>query len=474
MNELKSGIVITAISKYAGVFVTIIIGAILARLLSPEEFGTVAVVTVFISFFNIIADIGIGPAIIQNKDLTKYDIRILYGFSFILALVLALTFSLFSKFLVFFYDDSVYFDIGNLLAVAIFFSSCNIIPLSTLRKSKRFKLIGIFTVVSSIISGSVAIVLAYNSFSYYAIVIQAIVNSMLLFTFCSYKAKILPVFSLKIKPLLKIAKFSSYQFLFNFINYFSRNLDNILIGKYMGQSQLGYYEKSYKLMMMPIQNLTHVITPVLHPILSDYQKDNDYIYNVYLKVVRVLSLIGFPLSIFLFFGAKEIILFMFGNQWVDSIPVFKVLALSVGIQMLLSSTGAIFQSINRTDLLFLSGGISAILMVSAIVFGIFIGGNIVDVGYALLIAFIINFFQGYYFLIHYGLRKSLRKFLSNISNIIIPLLLLLSVYILFNFFLKELEKKFYVPIVFLCIKMLPLLLLFLTNNIRKELSLIFK
>jgi len=182
----------------------------------------------------------------------------------------------------------------------------------------------------------------------------------------------------------------------------------------LGSEPLGYYNKSYALMMMPVSNLTHVITPVMMPVLSKYQDDKKIVFDTYNKIIKLLAIIGFPLSIFLFVSAEEIIYVLFGSQWDNSVPVFKILALSVGIQMILSSTGSIFQAINRTDLLFISGFLSAILMVGGILYGIFIGENLEAVGIGLFIAFSLNFLQSFYILIHIALKNSILKFLKSL------------------------------------------------------------
>lgn len=121
------------------------------------------------------------------------------------------------------------------------------------------------------------------------------------------------------------------------MSYFIRNLDKMLIGKYIGMAPLGYYEKSYRLMSLPIQNITYVITPVLHPILSDYQKEEKRLATINERMVRLLAFIGFPLGILLFFCGRELMLFVFGPQWEPSIPAFQILSLSVGLQIVMSS-----------------------------------------------------------------------------------------------------------------------------------------
>ena len=117
------------------------------------------------------------------------------------------------------------------------------------------------------------------------------------------------------KALGKVFSFSAYQFSFQLINYFSRNLDKLLMGRYMSLSQLGYYDKSYRLMMLPLQNIAYVISPVMHPIFSEMQHDLKQLGASYLKVVRLLAFIGLPLSAVLFFTAQELVLIIFGDQW---------------------------------------------------------------------------------------------------------------------------------------------------------------
>lgn len=298
------------------------------------------------------------------------------------------------------------------MALSILFNSLKIVPYAMNAKKLRFKQLGIISVIVYVISGISAIILAYLGFSYYALVINSIISGLLTFSAYYFLAPIKPSFIIHLSSIKKIIKFSTFQFLFQFINYFAGNTDNLLIGKYFSASALGFYDKAYKLMLMPVQNLTWVITPVLHPVLSVYQNEKEIIYNTYYKIVKLLAIIGFPLSVFLYFNAAEIINIMFGPQWDHSIPVFKLLALAVGIQIVLSSTGAIFQATNRADLLFYSGLLSTILVLMGILYGVFIGKSLISVGYGILLAFCINVFQAFYLLMKYSLNRSFLKFLK--------------------------------------------------------------
>jgi teichuronic acid exporter len=410
--KIVTGIFYTALPKYGNVLTSILISATLARLLTPAEFGKVAIVSVFMSFFYLLGDLGIGPAIVQNKTLTKAELSSIFLFSILLSLVLSIVFYLAAPFIALYYNDCSLISICRLMSLAIFVESIRVVPSALYLKKLRFKQLGIISIVVRMISGGTAILLAYQGFSYYALVIGSILGGALNFLAYYIFEPIKITFRIRKSAIVQIAGFSSFQFLFMFTNYFARNSDNLLIGKYFNLEALGFYEKSYTLMTMPIANLTNVITTVLHPVLSDYQDDKKAIYNTYFKIVKVLSTIGFPLSIFLFFSANEIVTIVYGTQWENSIPVFKLLALTVGIQMVLSTTGSIFQATNRTDLLFYAGLGGAILMVSGIAYGVFVGRSLVDIGYGLIIAFFFNFWQSFFLLINRSLNFPLTKFLK--------------------------------------------------------------
>jgi PST family polysaccharide transporter len=222
------------------------------------------------------------------------------------------------------------------------------------------------------------------------------------------------------------------------VNYFSRNLDNLLIGKFLGSAALGYYDKSYKLMLYPVQNLTHVITPVLHPILSVHQEDSDFIYQKYIGVVKILSLLGVFITAFSFYASEEIILILYGSQWKDSITSFRFLSLSIWAQMITSSTGSIFQSLGKTKYLFITGTISAVIIVSSIIIGILFK-DLNTVALCVAIAYNINMFTSFFILIRKGFRKSFNFFAKNfVPDLLILLSQMLGMYLLSSVFRQPL------------------------------------
>lgn len=397
-RELFRGIFITAIGKYSNVIIQFVITAILSRLLSPGEYGIVAIVNVFLVFFSMLVDMGIGPAIIQNKTLNRTQLNEIFTFSIILSFLISLLFVFFALPLSLFYGDKKLVSVFLLMSIVLLFSGFNIVPQAILSKRKSFTYLNLVQVLATVISGAVGVFLAFKNFSYYSLITSSIVRSIIIYIFVKKNVFVHINYKIHRSSLLKIYHFSKDQFLFNFINYFSRNLDNILIGKFMSVKTLGYYDKAYTLSLYPNQLLSNVISPVLQPIMSEYEKDKSTILSTYLMITKVLSLIGFPLSVYIFFSSKEIIFILFGNQWGNSVSILQILSVSIGVQMILSSTGVIFQSANRPDLLLISGLLSAVLNIVSIVIGV-IMHSVNILATILVISFIVNFFQAHYLLI---------------------------------------------------------------------------
>lgn len=441
-QQFKSGIIYTAMGKYSIVLVQLIVNAFISRILTPGEVGIVAAVNIFLVFFQLLADFGIGPAMIQNKDLKQDEINSIFAFSLYIAFGLGVLFFFLGYPMSLFYGNEVFIPVSRILAIAVFFYGILVVPQSLLLREKNFKMVNLTTIAGALTSGVVSISLALLGFSYYAMIIGNATKAFILFLVFYLNTDTKLTLKFNWAPLKKIYAFSRNQFLFNFINYFSRNLDNLLIGRYFSSTALAYYDQAYKVSLYPNQTLTSVVTSVIHPILSDYEDEKDRIMRVYLRISNLLATLGMPLSIFLFFAAEEVILVLFGMQWGGSVMTFQILALSVWLQMILSSTGGIFQSGNRTDLLLLSGVLSTIFNISGIVTGVLLG-QIETVAAFLVLAFSLNFIQANYLL----MKKLFNDRLSTFFKVLIKPSLLALIQLGGFMLLPELPYNLFINLV---------------------------
>ena len=430
-KQLISGITYTAISKYIGIVISLVVTGVLARLLSPEDFGIVTIAIVIISFFGIFSDLGIAPAIIQNKDLSVKDLSNIFSFTIWSGVLLSVCFFFSSWLIADYYQNPILLHICQLLSINLLFSTLNIVPNALLLKNKEFKYIAFRNLIVQGIGGTISVAAALLGAGLYALLINPIFSGIIIFiiSYRRYPQKIRKTTGMS--SMRKIFTFSGYQFLFNLINFFSRNLDKLLIGKYMNLSLLGYYEKSYRLMMLPLQNITHVITPVMHPVFSELQNDLKHLSWSYLKIIRLLAFLGFSLSVFSWFTSKELVLLVFGSQWQNSVPVFQILSLTIGIQIILSTSGSIFQAANDTRNLFISGFFSAVLNISGMLTGIFYFKTLEAVAWGICVSFILNFIQCYWLMYKVTFKISMLPFWKQlISPGILSLILLVLLYVI--------------------------------------------
>lgn len=403
-RDLASGVFYTAIAKYAGMAVTLVVTAILARHFTPHEFGIVNIATVFIAFFNIFCDLGFGPAVIQ-KDLDEDDLGSIFRVSFVVGAIFSIIFFFAADIISIFYDnDWVLKVLLKLLSVSLFFSAVNMVPNALILKAKRFGFIAYRTLAVQVICGAAAVGAAYWGLGIYSLVISPIASAVIMFLINYFQHPLSPLGKVKKESIDKIKSYSSFQFAFQVLLYFNRNLDKLLMGKYMSMSELGYYDKSYRLMMMPLQNLSFVISPVLHPIFAQIKEDREKITDAYIKILHFLAIIGFPLSIAMYFMARNLVMVFFGSQWAPSIPSFQILALSIGFQMLTSTSGSIFQASNATDKMFISGVFGSICSLSAILIGVLCYGTTEGVAILMDISFVLTFLQCFYMLFYRTLR----------------------------------------------------------------------
>ena len=414
-KEFASGVGYTAITKYAGMAISLVISAVLARILSPEDYGVIAIAMVIIAFLSIFSDMGIGPAVIQIQDLDKSELDTIFSFTVYLGIVLGGLFYGASYLVADWYNDERLVTVCQLLSLNLAFASFNIVPNGILLRNRRFRFIAIRTLSIQIVLGVMSVIAALAGIGLYALLINPVIGSIVIFVVNYHQYPRNFYFILKKSPIKRVASYSIYQFLFSIQNYFTRNLDTLLIGKYIGMSNLGFYQKSYQLIGLPVGNIGHVVSPVLHPIMAQYQDDLIFQRDKYTKVLSILAMIGMPLSVFLCFTGAELITIVYGDQWGNAIPVFQILSLTVGLQIMGATGGSIYQATNNTKFMFYMGLFCTMVNICGILFGIFILRTIEGVAWMLVFTFTILAPVTYWLQYKY-------VFKSSVSLLIRPLL----------------------------------------------------
>jgi len=387
--------------KYAVYAVQLISLMVLARQFSPSLFGVVASVQVFFVFFQLFSEAGIGPALINVKNLAPQDRDGLFSLTLLFGTVISLIFILLASAFESFYHISRVNEVVPYLAGSIFFYTAAIVPTAALLHDRKFLKVSQAGLIAE--AGSLVGVLVLRKLidPLHALAAKSFIFSILQFFSCFWFSRNtifgLPAPGSRLSAINSIISFSLYQFGFNIINYFSRNLDNILVGRQLGASSLASYDKAYQLMRYPLMLLTFAMTPAIQPVINKHIEDKKMIERLHRDFTFKLAVIGLIVGAIIVFFSREIVTLLLGPQWNSVTPIIHILAFSIPVQVVLSTSGSFFQGMNRADLLFKAGGGTAVIIVTAIVVGA-LCRDLIVLSWGLVIAYYITFFLVYYIL----------------------------------------------------------------------------
>lgn len=411
-KDLNKGIKNSLIGKYSLYIFQMMSLAILARLFTPEDFGTLAALQVLILFFQLLATSGLAPAIIHQDSMSGEQRNGIFSATVIIGMLLSFLFIYITPILANWLSLTNVSLITYVLALNVFFSAIAMLPLASLQKDTQFIIIGKAEIGAEIMAFIICILLYFWGFGVVALAMKLLVTPIGRFVFYYLYSKNTEIGQVKlgykissILPLFAIAK---YQLGFNILNFFSRNLDTILVAKYFGVATVGFYEKTYQVMRYPLQLFTFAINPALQPVLTRYKDKPSIIMAAYYKLAYKLAAIGVVTATFIFWYADDIIIILFGAQWLAVSTLLKILALSIPVQMVLSSTGGLYQAMGATKEMFYCGIFSSAVNVSAIFIGIY-SGEMTVLCLSLIFAFMINYFQCFYTLHCYVFKLKMMK-----------------------------------------------------------------
>lgn len=407
-KKLNAAILQSLAGKYSLYIFQLISLAILARIFTPEMFGAIAAFQVFILFFQLLATSGLAPAIIYQDKLDAADRDGVFSVTLMIGLVGALLFFVLTPYLSLWLNLTGVDILSWVLAFNILFSSLSMLPMASLQKDARFLLVAKAEIIAELISLSACIALYYWGYGLEALAGKLLLVPIIRFVFyyiSSNKTTIgQPVLGSDFTAIKKLMAIAKFQMGFNLLNFFSRNLDTILIAKYFGVATVGMYEKSYQIMKYPLQLFTFAITPALQPILTKYKHDPDLVEGEFYRVAVKLASLGFFTSMVLYWSTYDVVFIMFGPQWQQAADILRILTITIPLQMVLSSTGGVYQAFGATKQLFVCGVFSSVTNVIAIVSGVY-SGSVETLCMFLAISFSVNYMQCFY-LLHKKLFKS--------------------------------------------------------------------
>lgn len=410
-----------ALSQFIKIGVQLINIVFLAKIIPPEEYGLMAMALVIVNLGTLLRDLGTSSAVIREKELSNELVNTVFWLNIFMGISLAIVVCVFSSLIAkLFHQEKLVFV---LISISIIFplSSCATAHLALLQRESKFKAISYIEIFSSLVSVTVAIISAFKGFGVYSLVLQSVIMNLIsavLFWKLSNWRPLTNQF-INIVEIKKILNFTMNLSLFNIINFFARNADSFIIGRYMSAAILGGYNLAYRIMLFPLQSLTFVATRSLYPILSHHQDNNQKVSSVYLNCLFVVLLISAPLMSGIAVISEPFVYWVFGPQWQITADVLTWLAPTSILQSILSTTGSVFMAKGRTDVLFRLGIYGTILQVTGFIIGV--QYDIETFVKIYLIANILNFFPVMIVVLRI-LDSNLKVFFVKVSPIIFSVL----------------------------------------------------
>lgn len=432
-QSLLNGVFYIGLARNLGLVFQVLVTSILARLLTPAEYGVVALAFMIVSFFNLFSDVGLGVAVIQRKDLDDKELDSLFSMNVLLGLVIAGIFYLSSQTIADYYDTPELATACKWLSLMLVFNCASTVPMNVLYRDIQFKYMAITVFTVQFCIGVLSIILAFCGYGVYALVYTQIISSGLLFLSYFCKARRSLICRLDLKPIRKIFSYSVYNFLSSMLAYFSLNIDKLIIGKTISAEGLSYYEKSNRLVQLPMSNVSMAITPVLQPLFSEFQHDYKTLGDKYFKLISQLAYLSFSLAVLFFFTAREWVLIFFGGQWLLSIPLFEVMSLAMAVMILDSTTASVFNAANETKRGFYTMSVVFIVMVVSIMTASWFWNTLISMAYAYLVAKIMGFIISFYSLTR-GIEGSMRTLFSGlVKPLLVNMMLAFILYLLVQY-----------------------------------------
>lgn len=464
MENIKKKIFTSVIWRFCEQFssqiVSFLVSIVLARLLGPKEFGTVALLTIFIALSECIVNSGFGSALIQKKNADELDFNSVFYFSVFISIILYILLFFSAPFIAKFYAEPILIPVLRVTALKLFFDAINGVQNAILSRKMLFTKSFIITLPSTIMSGISGIYLAHTGFGIWSLVwsslIGSIIATILRWFLIGWKPKL--IFSYK--RLKNLFSYGSKVLASGLLDTFFTQIYGLLIGKFYSSKDLGLYNRGSHIPQITMNAIQGSISSVLFPTLSKEQDDIESIKKITRKSIQSSSLLIFPCMFLLAVISKPLIYILYGGKWLFAVPFMQIACISYAFWHIHATNLQVILALKRSDIFLKQEIIKKILMLICISVTIPFGVIWLALGKIILIPFscIINSFPNIQ-LINYTVKEQIKdtypSFVCSICATILsipiclifenPYLLITTQIIVFSFSFTVLGYKHKVP-----------------------------
>ena len=323
-DKAISGVKWNAIGRFSTQGVNFIIGLILARLLSPSDYGVVGMVGIFFAIAQTFIDSGFGSALIRKNDCNDTDYSTAFYFNILVGLVCCILLCIASPFIADFFNTPILKDLVKVMSLNLFISSFAIVHTARLTHSVDFKSQSIVNLLTAMIAGTCGVLMAYKGFGVWSLVFQHLINSIVRVILLILITRWLPSYTFSRDSFKYLFNFGSKILLSSILHTIYSNLTTMLIGKFYAAKDLGFYTRGQTLAVFPSSNVNSIIQSVSYPVLAKIQDDDKYLIEAYRKLISMTSIVMFFGMTLLAAIAKPLIVSLLTDKWLDAVVYLQV------------------------------------------------------------------------------------------------------------------------------------------------------
>lgn len=378
MGELKektiSGVKWSAIGRFSTQGISFIIGLLLARVLSPSDYGVIGMVGIFFAIAQTFIDSGFGSALIRKKDCSEADYNTAFYFNILVGLISCVVLSLTAPFIARFFNTPILEDIVIVMSFNMLINSFTIVQWAKLNSAIDFKSQAKINLITTLLSGTIGLTLAYSGFGIWSLVFQNLAGTIIRAVLLFITTRWYPKWQFSQQSFSYFFNFGSKILIASLLHTIYSNMITMIIGKFYTAKDLGYYSRGESLAAFPSTNLTSILQSVTYPILSKIQDDDQRLIKVYRKYIAITSMVIFFSMCLLAALAKPLIVTLLTDKWLDSVIYLQIFCFSLMFDHICQLNLNILYVKGRSDLVLrlevVKKTISISMIIAAIPFGV--------------------------------------------------------------------------------------------------------
>lgn len=351
-KKLVNSFLWSAIHRFGTKILLFVSNLVLARLLSPSDFGYAGIILVFVEFSNIFINGGFASALIQKKNTTQIDYSSVFFVNLLLSLLFFLLFFFSASSIASFYQSPILCDILRVQGVVLIFNAFNVVQINVRQKNMEFRQIAIAENIACIVSCVAGIVAAIAGCGVWSFVVKNIGHSMLYSLILWFWDSWRPSFIISLKSIRELFNFGGFILLTTVVDAIYGKIQPLLIGKVFSENDLGFFTQGRKFQDNITMSITHMLSSVSYPLYSKLQDDKESLLLLLRRNIKAISYINFPLMVSLIIMAEPLIIILFGEKWLPSVPYFRVLCAEGMIMVVNITNRDVFSALGKSRMYF--------------------------------------------------------------------------------------------------------------------------